>query len=98
MATINSEQSNCVLFNILTNAAKLPGYSSPLSTIMSWAQKLPKATLDSYYTKSSAVIASGKYSEDQFAALFKQHIVQIVNQSTNETEFATRLLAFIDSL
>jgi len=98
MATIDSTQANCVLFNVLSNAAKLPGYTSPLTTIIGWVNKLPQATVDSYYTKSSAVVDSGKYTEDQYASLFNEHIVEIVNQSTNETDFATRLLAFIDTL
>ena len=30
MGTINSTQDNCVIHNILSNAAKLPGYNSPM--------------------------------------------------------------------
>jgi hypothetical protein len=98
MATINSTQANCVLYNVLSNAAKLPGYTSPVSTIVGWVNKLPQATVDSYHTKSTAVIDSGKYTAEEYASLFNSHIVEIVNQSTNETDFATRLLAFIDTL
>jgi hypothetical protein len=98
MATIDSTQANCVLFNVLSNAAKLPGYTSPLTTIIGWVNKLPQATVDSYHTKSTAVIDSGKYTTEEYASLFNEHVVEIVNQSTNETDFATRLLAFIDTL
>ena len=98
MGTINSTQDNCVIHNILSNAAKLPGYNSPMEKISSLIANLPQATLDTYYTKSKKILDSGKYTDAQFASFFDSHIVDVINKSTNPNDFVTRLFAVLDTM
>jgi hypothetical protein len=98
MGTINSTQDNCVIHNILSNAAMLPGYNSPVEKLTKFVNELPQQTINQYYSKSKKILDSGKYTNEQFANFFNTHIDEVVNNSANATEFSRRLFAVLDTM
>jgi len=98
MATINSTIDNCVLHNILSNAATSPDYKSHADKLTAFANLLPQSVVDQYYTKSKQIINSKKYTPEQFASMYQQKIIPLVETSVDETVFASQLLSLLDTL
>ena len=98
MATINSTADNCVLYNIMSNAAKLPGYQSQVNKLNAFVNVLPQSVANQYYTKSRQIIDSKKYTANQFAEMYNQKIIPLINNSNNENEFSSKLLELLDTL
>lgn len=98
MATINSTVDNCVLHNIMSNAAKLPGYVSKVDKLTTFVDNLPNNIVEQYYTKSKQIIDSKKYTPEQFASMYNEKIIPLVDNSNDETEFASQLLNFMNTL
>jgi len=79
MASIEQHtEDNCVVYNILSQAAAKPGYQSPLEYLSKLVAQLPQATVDQYLAQSQQIVSSGKYTPEQFAAMLPQYIDPIV--------------------
>jgi len=98
MAIINSTIDNSILYNIMSNAAKLPGYVSKVDKITEFVYNLPQDVVDQYHTKSKEIIDSKKYTAEQFANMYEQQIVPLIDNSTDENDFSSRLLNFLNTL
>ena len=98
MATINSTVDNCVLHNIMSNAAKLPGYVSKVDKLTEFVDNLPHNVVEQYYTKSKEIVDSKKYTPEQFAGMYNEKIIPLINNSNDEDEFASQLLELLDTL
>ena len=98
MAIINSTIDNSILYNIMSNAAKLPGYVSKVDKITEFVDNLPQDIVDQYHTKSKEIIDSKKYTAEQFAGMYNEKIIPLIDNSNNEDEFASQLLELLDTL
>jgi len=89
---------NCILHHVISAAASMPNYVSPVDRLNQHLANLPAEFVQEYCTRCESILKSRSFTVEQLQGMYINTVLPMLNNTNTAEDFGRELLALVGTL